>query len=73
MALYNTNFTGGDIAAGAKDIRQLTFGQRIALLSQTTGVAAMYICSATTPPGPCAHGMRGANAARLTLATLDRG
>jgi phytoene dehydrogenase-like protein len=32
----------------------------------------MYICSAATPPGPGAHGMCGANAAKLALAHLAR-
>ncbi|BBZ49149.1 NAD(P)/FAD-dependent oxidoreductase [Mycobacterium heidelbergense] len=72
MATYNPNYVGGDIMTGAKDIRQLTFGPRITLLPYSIGVPGMYICSAATPPGPGAHGMCGANAARLALAYLAR-
>ena len=72
MATYNANYAGGDIMTGAKDIRQLVFGPRITLSPYTIGVLGMYICSAATPPGPGAHGMCGANAARLALAKLGR-
>ena len=71
METYNPNYVGGDIITGAKDIRQLTFGPRITLSPYTIGVPGSYICSAATPPGPGAHGMCGANAARLALAYLD--
>jgi phytoene dehydrogenase-like protein len=67
---YNANYAGGDIITGAKDIRQLTFGPRITLSPYDLGVPGMYICSAATPPGPGAHGMCGANAARLALGYL---
>jgi phytoene dehydrogenase-like protein len=70
MASYNTNYVGGDIMTGSKDIRQLTFGPRITLSPYRIGVPGMYICSAATPPGPGAHGMCGANAAKVALAEL---
>jgi phytoene dehydrogenase-like protein len=73
FASYNPNYVGGDIMTGAKDIRQLTFGPRITLSPYRIGVPGMYICSAATPPGPGAHGMCGANAARLALAYLNSG
>jgi phytoene dehydrogenase-like protein len=72
MAVYNPNYVGGDIVTGAKDIRQLTFGPRATLSPYTIGVPGMYICSAATPPGPGAHGMCGANAAKLALNHLRR-
>lgn len=72
MASYNPNYVGGDIMTGAKDIRQLTFGPRITLSPYRIGVPGMYICSAATPPGPGAHGMCGANAARLALDWLAK-
>ncbi|QLL08591.1 phytoene desaturase family protein [Mycobacterium vicinigordonae] len=71
MSSYNPNYVGGDIMTGAKDIRQLTFGPRITLSPYRIGVPGMYICSAATPPGPGAHGMCGANAARLALDWLS--
>jgi phytoene dehydrogenase-like protein len=70
MAVYNPNYVGGDIMTGAKDIRQLMFGPRTTLSPYSLGVRGMYICSAATPPGPGAHGMCGANAARLAAAEL---
>jgi phytoene dehydrogenase-like protein len=70
MAVYNPNFAGGDIMTGAKDVRQLVFGPRITLSPYSTGIPGTYICSAATPPGPGAHGMCGANAARLALRHL---
>ncbi|WP_330256779.1 NAD(P)/FAD-dependent oxidoreductase [Nocardia sp. NBC_00565] len=71
MATYNPNYVGGDIMTGAKDIRQLVFGPRITLSPYGVGVPGMYICSAATPPGPGAHGMCGANAAKSALRLLD--
>lgn len=70
IAEDNANFVGGDILTGAKDIRQLVFGPRLAFNPYRIGVPGMYICSAATPPGPGAHGMCGANAARHALADL---
>jgi phytoene dehydrogenase-like protein len=72
MATYNSNFVGGDIMTGAKDIRQLVFGPRLTLSPYTIGVPGMYICSAATPPGPGAHGMCGHLAAQAALTHLDR-
>ncbi|HEY2503792.1 MAG TPA: FAD-dependent oxidoreductase, partial [Mycobacterium sp.] len=45
---------------------------RITLSPYSIGVPGMYICSAATPPGPGAHGMCGANAAKLALGYLAR-
>ncbi|WP_078281258.1 phytoene desaturase family protein [Mycobacteroides franklinii] len=70
MSRYNANYVGGDIMTGAKDIRQLVFGPRIALRPYGLGVDGMYICSAATPPGPGAHGMCGVHAANAALAHL---
>jgi phytoene dehydrogenase-like protein len=67
---YNSNYVGGDIMTGAKDIRQLMFGPRITLSPYAVGVPGMYICSAATPPGPGAHAMCGANAASAALSYL---
>jgi phytoene dehydrogenase-like protein len=70
FATWNPNFAGGDILTGAKDIRQLVLGPGSARDPYTTGVPGMYLCSAATPPGPGAHGMCGAHAARRALAYL---
>lgn len=70
MSVYNSNYVGGDICTGAKDIRQLVFGPRPTLAPYDVGIPGMYICSGATPPGPGAHGMCGANAATRALTQL---
>lgn len=72
MFSYNPNYVGGDIITGAKDVRQLVFGPRISLSPYRVGIPGMYICSASTAPGPGAHGMCGFNAAQEALARLRR-
>jgi phytoene dehydrogenase-like protein len=72
FAAWNPNFVGGDILTGAKDARQLLFGPTPAWNPYSTGIPGVYLCSAATPPGPGAHGMCGANAARQALAHLRR-
>lgn len=69
---YNTNYAGGDINTGAKDVRQLVFGPRTTLSPYSLGIRGMYICSAATPPGPGAHGMCGYHAATLALRQWQR-
>jgi phytoene dehydrogenase-like protein len=73
FAAWNPNFAGGDILTGAKDVRQLVLGPRAARDPYATGVPGVYLCSAATPPGPGAHGMCGAHAARRALAYLRPG
>lgn len=72
MSVYNPNYVGGDILTGAKNIRQLVFGPRLTLQPYRLGIPGMYLCSAATPPGPGAHGMCGANAARVALRDIER-
>lgn len=72
MAGYNANYIGGDIITGAKNAPQLVLGPRPTLNPYDTGLAGNYICSAATPPGPGAHGMCGAHAARRALRYLRR-
>jgi phytoene dehydrogenase-like protein len=72
MSSHNANYVGGDIIGGAKDNRQLIFGPRITTHPYEVGVPGVYICSASTPPGPGAHGMCGANAAHAALRHLRR-
>ena len=72
MVRFNSNFAGGDIMTGSKDIRQLTFGPRLSLSPYSTGAPGYYICSAATPPGPGAHGMCGYHAAQTALADVGQ-
>jgi phytoene dehydrogenase-like protein len=66
----NPNLVGGDIAAGATDWRQLL--ARPTWRHYATPVRGLYICSASTPPGPGVHGMCGYFAARRALAEVLR-
>ncbi|GAB2977481.1 phytoene desaturase family protein [Nocardioides montaniterrae] len=72
FASYDANFVGGDILTGAKTIPQLALGPRPSLTPYDVGIPGHFICSAATPPGPGAHGMCGANAARRALRHLER-
>jgi phytoene dehydrogenase-like protein len=56
---YDANLVGGDIAAGATDVRQLLLRPRLAADPYATGIPGVYLCSAATPPGPGVHGMCG--------------
>jgi phytoene dehydrogenase-like protein len=64
---HNANYVGGDIAAGDVSIGQLI--RRPTLFSPwSTPINGVYLCSASTAPGPGVHGMGGLNAATLALA-----
>jgi phytoene dehydrogenase-like protein len=70
MERYNPNYVGGDIAGGAQTFWQ-TFARPVASLNPyATSDPALFICSASTPPGGGVHGMCGfaaAQAARIRL------
>jgi phytoene dehydrogenase-like protein len=70
FAADNPNFHDGDILTGANDLRQLVLGPRTTLQPYDTGLPGHFLCSAATPPGPGAHGMCGAHAARRALRHL---
>lgn len=70
LAAANPNYVGGDIATGARTVRQLVFGPRVTLQPYDTGVPGHYLCSAATPPGPGTHGMCGHHAALRALSRL---
>ncbi len=64
---YNANYWGGDIAMGAMTLRQ-TFARPVWSSSPyRTPNPQLYLCSASTPPGPGVHGMCGYHAARAVL------
>ncbi|MEO7022809.1 MAG: NAD(P)/FAD-dependent oxidoreductase [Leifsonia sp.] len=67
MAAHNPNYVGGDILAGAVDVRQLAFRPRVSLTPWSTPLPGVYLASASTSPGPAVHGMAGYSAARLAL------
>ena len=73
LAAYNSNYIGGDIITGANTPVQVVIRPRLALDPYSTGIPAVYICSAATPPGAGVHGMNGYNAAQSALRHLRAG
>jgi phytoene dehydrogenase-like protein len=67
---YNANYVGGDIAGGAHSGLQLMFRPTIAARPYVTPNPALFLCSASTPPGAGVHGMCGWNAADRALLAL---
>jgi len=67
LSVYNENYVGGDIAAGAHDGLQLFFRPVISLSPYRTSNPRIFICSASTPPGAGVHGMCGYHAAQAVL------
>ncbi|ATW49594.1 phytoene desaturase family protein [Streptomyces xantholiticus] len=66
-AAYNPNYVGGDIAAGAMTLRQSLARPTARWDPYTTPLPGVYLCSASTPPGPSVHGMCGHLAALSAL------
>jgi phytoene dehydrogenase-like protein len=67
MADHDPNFVGGDILGGAVTVRQLVKRPVVSTRPWKTPVPGLYLCSASTPPGPAVHGMNGWYAATLAL------
>lgn len=65
---YNPNYVGGDISAGAMTLRQSALRPAPRWNPYRTPLPGVYLCSASTPPGPGVHGMPGYLAARAALA-----
>ncbi|QDU81195.1 ribulose-1,5-biphosphate synthetase [Polystyrenella longa] len=66
---YNQNYIGGDISGGAMTIRQIVARPVLKRCPYATPNPKLFICSASTPPGPGVHGMGGYNTAH---AIMDR-
>ncbi|MGH2454667.1 MAG: phytoene desaturase family protein, partial [Candidatus Limnocylindria bacterium] len=64
---YNANYVGGDINGGLQDLRQLWTRPAVRLDPYATPDPAIFICSASTPPGGGVHGLCGYHAARSAL------
>jgi phytoene dehydrogenase-like protein len=71
-ARYNANYAGGDISAGALDGLQLLFRPGMAIDPYRTSNPKLFLCSASTPPGPGVHGMCGYWAVQSALRTVLR-
>jgi phytoene dehydrogenase-like protein len=61
----DANLIGGDVGAGAFNMRQILC--RPSIRAYRTGTRGLYLCSASTPPGGGVHGMCGYNAAQAAL------
>lgn len=66
MERHNENYPGGDISAGAATMWQMISRPTLAPDPYQVG-EGVYLCSASTPPGPGVHGMGGWHAARRAL------
>ena len=64
---HNANNVGGDITGGLQDLRQLWTRPAIRLDPYSTPDPAIFICSASTPPGGGVHGLSGWYAAQSAL------
>ncbi|HZC32214.1 MAG TPA: NAD(P)/FAD-dependent oxidoreductase [Candidatus Bathyarchaeia archaeon] len=65
LEAYNANDVGGDIGGGRMDLRQLFTRPSLRLFDPySTPDPAIFLCSASTPPGGGVHGMAGLHAAR---------
>lgn len=67
MEAYNANYVGGDISAGVMDFWQTVARPAWRWDPYATSDRQVFICSASTPPGPGVHGMCGYHAANSAL------
>nr|WP_253669758.1 NAD(P)/FAD-dependent oxidoreductase [Streptoalloteichus tenebrarius] len=67
LRAHSANYVGGDIAAGAVTPWQMVFRPVPRWDPYATPLPGVYLCSASTPPGPGVHGMAGLHAARRVL------
>lgn len=63
----NPNYIDGDISAGAATLRQLVRRPVATTDPWHTPLAGVYLCGASTVPGPGVHGLSGWYAARSAL------
>ena len=67
VASYNPNYIGGSVSGGDMTLRQLIARPVASRSPWRTPLRGVYLCSASTPPGPAVHGMCGWYAARTAL------
>ena len=72
LEAYNPNNVGGDIAAGHNGLPQLLIRPGLRLDPYSSSNPAIFVCSASTPPGGGVHGMSGYHAARSAERRLAR-
>jgi phytoene dehydrogenase-like protein len=69
---YNPSFVGGAITGGVADLAQLLARPVARWNPYTTPHPRIFLCSASTPPGPGVHGMSGYFAACAALRRIQR-
>ena len=67
VAEENPNYPGGDIAAGTPDLRQILARPVLSADPWRTPARGVYLCGASTSPGPGVHGLAGWQAALSAL------
>ncbi|MBD5786656.1 NAD(P)/FAD-dependent oxidoreductase [Cellulosimicrobium terreum] len=67
MAEHDESYVGGDIAGGAVTMWQMVARPTPRVDPYAVGLEGVYLCSASTPPGPGVHGLGGWYAARRVL------
>ena len=69
MSSHNANYVGGDIAAGKVSMYRIVARPVPRWDPYRTSIDNVYLCSASTPPGPGVHGMPGVHAVTRMLRT----
>ncbi|MBA8817119.1 phytoene dehydrogenase-like protein [Microbacterium halimionae] len=69
IEVSNPNLIGGDIGAGAPTLSQLIARPRLTHDPWRTPIRGVYLCGASTAPGPGVHGLSGWYAAQSALRT----
>ena len=67
MSGHNANYVGGDIGVGHVSMYRMVARPVPKWDPYRTPLGNVYLCSASTPPGPGVHGMSGMHAARRVL------
>jgi phytoene dehydrogenase-like protein len=67
LAQYNPNCVGGGITGGGLSMWRTAMRPAPRWNPYATPIEGVYLCSASTPPGPAVHGMCGVHAAASAL------
>ena len=74
LEAFDENLVGGDLGGGSAQLRhQFIFRPAFPYFRYRMGVRGLYLCSASTHPGPGVHGACGYHAARFALRDLGGG